>query len=232
MLQCCKVNLKSRLNKVWSGSIKWQQHFCRVAFFGRSFLGNALASSPPRIILLPKLIFRLQSSLSEDGVKMSGKKRPKFLPLLLIIVICLSEVLTRKCKIVPLKHRSRINADTVFAGRVGSYLVMNKVDLNGKAKPWIFAAKVRIKRVFKNQEISKGQSVLVEGLGNPRLSSSKPKIGKTLLFFVNRKRNKELGFRTFKLRSSLLRPTKLNLKELSRLLQLNQNNTGESKVET
>ena len=86
--------------------------------------------------------------------------------------------------------------------------------------PVTYASKVMVKRVFRgDKDRFEARSVIVEGLGNPKICVSRPKIGDTRIFFVDEIDFEEFNFPSenlthFRLRSSILRLTLENLRFL------------------
>jgi len=86
--------------------------------------------------------------------------------------------------------------------------------------PVTYAARISVKRVFRgDKDRFKSGSIILEGLGNPKICVSRPKIGDTRIFFADPIEFEEFNFpaenRThFRLRSSILRLTLENLKFL------------------
>ena len=86
--------------------------------------------------------------------------------------------------------------------------------------PVTYAAKISVKRVFRgDRDRFKSGTVILEGLGNPKICVSRPKIGDTRIFFADPIEFEEFNFpaenRThFRLRSSILRLTLENLRFL------------------
>ena len=79
-----------------------------------------------------------------------------------------------------------------------------------------------IKRIFRGNKNLQGTSVTVEGLGNKNFCVSRPRLQDTRIFFVSNLKIKDykldkLTIRHFRLRSSLLRPTRDNIQILSGL---------------
>ena len=128
----------------------------------------------------------------------------------------------RYCKIIPLSSRSSIKAETIFSGTVMSFFISRDSTMQN-VKPKVFAARVKVKRVFRGQKSLQGKFVVVEGLGNPRICISRPRLGDTRIFFVNESRHflmrKYGNLKTMRLRSSLLRLTLPNLRILWKLAQ-------------
>ena len=123
---------------------------------------------------------------------------------------CMAKVgfVAKKCKVIPLKARPFIKAETIFSGTVKSFLIPRS-DIK-RTKRRTFGAKVKIKRVYRGNQDLQGQTVVVDGLGNPNICVSRPKPKDTKVFFVDSTARKH----RFRLRSSLLRLTLSNLKAL------------------
>ena len=81
-----------------------------------------------------------------------------------------------KCKVIPLHSRAEIRAATVFSGTVVSFLFPKERTESG-ARPRLYAARVAVKRVFKGGRGLRGRSVVVGGLGNPKICVSRPRLG-------------------------------------------------------
>ena len=106
--------------------------------------------------------------------------------------------------------------------------------------PVTYAAKISVKRVFRgDRDRFKSGTVILEGLGNPKICVSRPKIGDTRIFFADPIELEEFNFpaenRThFRLRSSILRLTLENLRFLwndEKLRASNQSlNSGRNKL--
>ena len=101
----------------------------------------------------------------------------------------------------------------------------NEVDSPVIKGPWhqpvTYASKVLVKRVFRGEKKRfEARSVIVEGLGNPKICVSRPKIGDTRIFFTDHIRSVEDynfpadNLTHFRLRSSILRVTIENLRVL------------------
>ena len=85
-----------------------------------------------------------------------------------------------------------------------------------------YSATVLIKNVFRGNKKLQNQNVIIEGLGNMKFCVSRPRLKDTRIFLVNslEKLQYQLhvsSLRRFRLKSSLLRPTKENIKILSSL---------------
>ena len=85
-----------------------------------------------------------------------------------------------------------------------------------------YSATVLIKNVFRGNKKHQNQNVMIEGLGNRKFCVSRPRLKDTRVFLVNslEKLQYQLhvsSLRRFRLKSSLLRPTKENIKILSSL---------------
>ena len=85
-----------------------------------------------------------------------------------------------------------------------------------------YSATVLIKNVFRGNKKLQNQNVIIEGLGNKKFCVSRPRLKDTRIFLVNglEKLQYQLhvsSLRRFRLKSSLLRPTKENIKVLSSL---------------
>ena len=83
-----------------------------------------------------------------------------------------------KCKVIPLQSRAEIRAATVFSGTVVSFLFPKEQRKSESgARPRLYAARVAVKRVFKGGRGLRGRSVVVGGLGNPKICVSRPRLG-------------------------------------------------------
>lgn len=158
----------------------------------------------------------------------------------ILITLCLllflylpvqSQTPSKSCKVIPLKNRAVIGAGAIFSGSVLSFLVPRRSsgrkhpggkyrDRNA-GRPRIFGAKVIVKRVFRgDKDRLQGKEVIVEGLGNPKICVSRPRLGDTRLFFTDPLGRAEFAFpgsgiaEHVRLKSSLLRLTLPNLKVL------------------
>ena len=85
-----------------------------------------------------------------------------------------------------------------------------------------YSATVLVKNVFRGNKKLQNQNVIIEGLGNMKFCVSRPRLKDTRVFLVNslEKLQYQLhvsSLRRFRLKSSLLRPTKENIKILSSL---------------
>ena len=86
--------------------------------------------------------------------------------------------------------------------------------------PVTYAAKIIVKRMFRgDKDRFKAEAVIVEGLGNPKICVSRPKIGDTRIFFADQIDFEDFKFPAenlthFRLRSSILRLTLENLQFL------------------
>ena len=86
--------------------------------------------------------------------------------------------------------------------------------------PMTYAAKVTVKRVFRgDKKRFEARTVILEGLGNPKICVSRPKIGDTRIFFGDEIQFNEFNFPAenlphLRLRSSILRLTLENLRYL------------------
>ena len=98
------------------------------------------------------------------------------------------------CKVIPLKSRAEIRAGTVFSGTVVSFLFRKRAggdDSSGSGHrlqlpPRQYAARVVVKRVFKGDHRGlRGRSVIVEGLGNPKICVSRPRLGDARISFAD-----------------------------------------------
>ena len=150
------------------------------------------------------------------------------------------------CKVIPLKTRSVIRADTIFSGSVLSFFVRREPPHPGSSSrqkkkiPKMFGAKVIVKRVFRgDKERLQGKEVLIEGLGNPKICVSRPRLGDTRIFFTDKLKRRETAFpgsgivKHLRLRSSLLRLTLPNLKMLWKMEKKNNqtlNGAGKKKT--
>ena len=76
-----------------------------------------------------------------------------------------------KCKVIPLQSRAEIRAATVFSGTVVSFLFPKE------RRYRLYAARVAVKRVFRGDRGLRGRSVVVGGLGNPKICVSRPRLG-------------------------------------------------------
>ena len=79
-----------------------------------------------------------------------------------------------KCKVIPLHSRAEIRAATVFSGTVVSFLFPKERPLRPHR---LYAARVAVKRVFRGDRGLRGRSVVVGGLGNPKICVSRPRLG-------------------------------------------------------
>ena len=98
------------------------------------------------------------------------------LALLLFVGFCAAEhreESKQPCKVIPLKSRTGIRAGTVFSGTVVSFLFPKRTG----RRPRQYAARVVVKRVFQGDRGLRGGSVIVEGLGNPNICVSRPRLG-------------------------------------------------------
>ena len=139
-----------------------------------------------------------------------------------------------KCKVIPLKSRLAIKANVIFSGTVSSYLIRKRRRGSNKWMP-MFGAKVKIKKVYRGNLNLQGQVAIIEGLGNPKICLSKPRIGDRRIFFVEP--SKFVVFpdpkhHHFRLRSSILHVTHVNLKNLRRLTSSDNALVAESKGKT
>ena len=85
-----------------------------------------------------------------------------------------------------------------------------------------YSATVLVKNVFRGNKKLQNQNVIIEGLGNKKFCVSRPRLKDTRVFLVNSVKELLYEIRVsplhhFRLRSSLLRPTKGNIKILSDL---------------
>ena len=85
-----------------------------------------------------------------------------------------------------------------------------------------YSATVLVKNVFRGNEKLQNQNVIIEGLGNKKFCVSRPRLKDTRVFLLNSVKARLYTKRVsslhhFRLRSSLLRPTKENIKILSNL---------------
>ena len=164
----------------------------------------------------------------------------------LLVLSAICETAAKKCKVIPLKSRKVIRADTVFTGTVLSYLVRRKFG-GGSGRRRVFpghAARVMVKSVFRSPEaesggkqsvLRQGDQVIVEGLGNPKICVSRPRIGDTRLFFAGKLSPEQYGFPDyslahFRLKSSLLRVNLANLKHLWALERNGEKKKNSSKT--
>ena len=172
---------------------------------------SEVATLCQEINLLTQFLWRLEECLYE-WITM------KFAIFWLCCLI-LPVTFSAKCKIIPLSVRDSIKADVVFSGTVVSFLIRR----GPRVYPRTYAAKVKVKTVFRNGDIvTSGDEVIVEGLGNPKICVSRPMIGDSRIFFLDRKwRRRSARFPVagehFRLRSSLLRLTMKNLEFLMKL---------------
>ena len=120
---------------------------------------------------------------------------------------------THPCKVVPLKARRVIKAQTIFTG------VVKSVHASSGGHKFL-SAKVRVKKVYRGDAARlEGQTVVVDGLGNPKICVSRCPVNGARIFFVMRSRTSGGGFPRYKLVSSLLRLTSANLKALTKIQQ-------------
>ncbi|XP_023334990.1 agrin [Eurytemora carolleeae] len=148
---------------------------------------------------------------------------------LLLVLLFLSHGLTfksskSKCRVVPLVARRKIGADTILSASVQSFY------LNNKDGP--FSGKLKVRKVFQGGGAEKqaeerrtgvssredndgvfleGRSIIVEGLGDPDICVSTPRLGDTKLFFLDLV---DPAVPRYKLHSSILRLSLKNLKVL------------------
>ena len=121
---------------------------------------------------------------------------------------------TSPCKLVPLKIRRVIRAQTIFTGIVRSVY---------RQPPGyrFLSAKVRVKTVYRGDPGLEGQTVVVDGLGNPKICVSRCPANAARVFFVMDKGGRRDKSRhsppRYKLVSSLLRLTSANQKALTRI---------------
>ena len=86
--------------------------------------------------------------------------------------------------------------------------------------PVTYAARISVKRVFRgDRDRFKSGAIILEGLGNPKICVSRPKIGDTRIFFADPIEFDDFNFPSenlthFRLRSSILRLTLENLRFL------------------
>ena len=86
-----------------------------------------------------------------------------------------------KCKVIPLQSRAEIRAAAVFSGTVVSFLFPKEQRESEEGqrplRNQLYAARVVVKRVFKGDRGLRGRSVVVGGLGNPKICISRPRLG-------------------------------------------------------
>ena len=135
----------------------------------------------------------------------------------------------RRCRVVPLPRRRSVRAGVVFAGRVRSLFVRSR-SLGLEEELEAFAARVEVGEIFRGKEflvtdhddgLDQNLTAIVEGLSNPRICVSRPRIGQERIFFANpvdavtvsrsSSSSSSSSSRHIRLRSSLLRPTRENL---------------------
>lgn len=122
---------------------------------------------------------------------------------IILIITTLIPNAESRCKIIPLQNRKTLKANRIFSGTVLSLFMTKRM----VRKP-IRAARVVVKRIFRGQDFSVGDQVVIKGLWNPKICFSQPEIGDTMIFFVNS---------NSMLKSSLLKTNPRNLRHLKDL---------------
>lgn len=144
----------------------------------------------------------------------------RVLVLALVIGLSLrpSESSRKKCKIVPLAARSSLKAQAIFRGRIVAFFFRR---LGAKRPAPTFAAKIQVHEVFRDLGgLRVGEHVILEGLGAPHICGSRPRpIGGTGLFFADYLERRTTRVRHMRLRDSILKPLKGNLRYLRRFRQ-------------
>ena len=115
-----------------------------------------------------------------------------------------------RCRIPHLGPRTLARSDTVLSAAVKSFYM--------KEAGGPFAGRATVRRVFRGDPGLEGRSVVVQGLGEPSICLSNPRLGDTKLFFLKTvpARGRRSG-KVFRLNDNIRKLNLMNLKTLGKL---------------